>query len=127
MQNVEETNLAWALIEAAKPHLSDRERYNIFVTVGAGETFAAIRILLKLAAAKRIPVQTDLVQLCTMWLDTYPHHREEQHLRSLIEHCSTPDDSRAATTLGVSRTPTTPDRVERVAINDLISHAMAAC
>jgi len=41
-----EVSLAWALALTAKPHLDDVERNDIFVQIGAGETFAAIRELL---------------------------------------------------------------------------------
>jgi hypothetical protein len=85
VQNVEETNLAWALVDAARPHLAESERSRVFVAVGAGDTFAAIRILLKLLSAKRIPLRADLVRRCTTWLGTYSRHEEEQHLRRLIE------------------------------------------
>ena len=40
---VQETALAWALAEAVKPHLSAIERNHVFMAIGAGETFAAIR------------------------------------------------------------------------------------
>ena len=52
----DEANLAWALALAAKPHLDALERNYTFVTIGAGETFAAIHTLLKWVAIKRIPV-----------------------------------------------------------------------
>jgi hypothetical protein len=64
VQNVQETNLAWALIEVAKPHLNRLERNYAFVTTGAGDTFAAIHRLLTLLAAKGIPLSPNLVRLC---------------------------------------------------------------
>jgi hypothetical protein len=54
--SVQGTDLAWALIDAAKPHLNSLERNYVFVTVGAGDTFAAVHQLLKLIAAKQIPL-----------------------------------------------------------------------
>jgi len=39
VQNVQETNLAWALIEVAKPHLNRLDRNYAFVATGAGDTF----------------------------------------------------------------------------------------
>ena len=85
VQNVQETNLAWALIEVAKPHLNRLERNYAFVTTGAGDTFAAIHHLLKLIAAKGIPLRPSLVRLCVTWLDSYAFHEEEPYLRRLIE------------------------------------------
>jgi hypothetical protein len=105
MQNVQETNLAWALIEAAKSHLSARERNDAFVIIGAGDTFAVIRRLFKLVVVKQIPLRADLVQRCSIWLDTYSRHEEEQYLRRLVARfligCAT------QTSIGIRR-----DRVE---------------
>ena len=84
MQNVEETNLAWALIDAAKPHLNATECEMIFIIVGAGDTFGAIRRLFKLFVTKQIPLRAELVKRCNAWLDAYACHEEEQYLRRLI-------------------------------------------
>jgi hypothetical protein len=54
VRNVEAANLAWALIEAAKTRMNSVECNYAFVTVGAGDTFAAIRQLLKPIDAKRL-------------------------------------------------------------------------
>jgi hypothetical protein len=56
VHSVRETNLAWALIEVAKPHLNVLDRNYVFVTTGAGDTFAAMHHLLKLIAVKGIPL-----------------------------------------------------------------------
>jgi hypothetical protein len=102
-QLVQETNLAWALAEAAKPHLSTVERNDVFVTIGAGETFAAIRQLFKSVAMKRIPLRPDLVQRCTTWLRAYGGHEEERYLRHLIEDFVIPYAIRVAATVGVNQ------------------------
>ena len=69
VQSAQETNPAWALIEVAKPYLDVLERNYVFVTTGAGDTFSAIHHLLKLIAAKGIPLQPSLVQRRRVWLD----------------------------------------------------------
>jgi hypothetical protein len=128
MQNVQETNLAWALVEAAKPQLSADERSGVFVIIGAGDTFAAIRILLKLVVVKQIPLRADLLQRCSNWLDPYAHHQEEQELRRLIARLWNGYATPVSTTVGVSDLPATPTRVEhRLWDHKLNSHAMAAC
>ena len=91
VRNVEETKLAWALIDAVAPHLGSRERTPVFVTVGAGDTFATIRILLNLLSDNRIPLRTELGQRCRTWLRSYARHEEEQNLRRLIDGCTTRD------------------------------------
>lgn len=84
MQQVQEANLAWSLIDAAKPSLDARERNHVFVSIGAGDSFTAIRILLKLIAGKRIPLQPRLVQLCDAWLEAYVLHEDYERLRFLV-------------------------------------------
>ena len=126
VQNVQETNLAWALIEVAKPHLNRLERNYAFVTTGAGDTFAAIHHLLKLIAAKGIPLPPKLVRLCVTWLDSYACHDEEPYLRRLIEGFLLPDAVRALTAVFISPLSTTPKRTEPLRVNQVIRHAVAA-
>jgi hypothetical protein len=111
-----EANLAWALALAAKPHLDGLERNYTFVTIGAGETFAAIHTLLKWVAIKRIPVEPDLVRQCISWLDAYVGHRDELYLRRLIEHFVSPIAIQASPTLAGNRLPTTPERSQLAAL-----------
>ena len=99
MRNVQAANVAWALIEAAKPHMNAGERNFVFVTVGAGDTFAAIRTLINLIAAKRIPLRPQLVQLCSTWLDAYTFHDEYEHLRRVIEGFLMPNTIPASTAI----------------------------
>jgi hypothetical protein len=101
----QEANLAWALIEAAKPHMNAGERNFVFVTVGAGDTFAAIRSLINLIAAKRIPLRPHLKRLCTTWLDAYTFHDEHEHLRRVIEELSMPNTIQASTAIRRLSTP----------------------
>lgn len=82
---VDETKLAWALALAAKPHLDAAERDAVFVAIGAGETLAAIRGLLRLVALKRIRLRPDLVRPCVSWLHAYHRHEDERYLHHLIE------------------------------------------
>ena len=82
---VDEANLAWAVAQAAKPYLSAVERNAVFVAIGAGETFAAIRGLLRSFETKRIPLTHDPVQQCTMWLRRYGGHEDHRYLRRLIK------------------------------------------
>ena len=125
MQNVAETNLAWALIEVAKPHLNDLERNYAFVTTGAGDTFAAIHHLLKLITAKGIPLPPRLVRLCVTWLDSYAFHDEEPYLRSLIERFLLPDAIRALS--AASRYPSSmaPKWTAPLRVNQLTGRAVA--
>lgn len=90
------TDLAWALVDAARTHLNALERNYIFVTLGAGDAFAAVHQLLKLVAAKRVPLQPHLTKLCGTWLSAYVGHEEYDYLRGLIEDFLIPDSIRAS-------------------------------
>jgi hypothetical protein len=105
--HVQETNLAWALAQAIKPHLTSVDRNHLFVAIGAGETFPVIRALLKWAAAKCIPLGTDLLHQCITWLDAYRGHADEQCLRSLLEDYLIPNSFHVHATKRVNRTPIT--------------------
>jgi hypothetical protein len=105
---VQETDLAWALADAARPYLCAVERNYVYVAIGAGETFTAIRQLFKSVAVKRIPLRADLVQRCTMWLDAYVGHEQERYLRRLIDDCVIPYRIPVPPTVGVNRPPTRP-------------------
>jgi hypothetical protein len=99
VQNAEETSLAWTLADLARPRLSVSERSRVFLAVGAGDTFSAIRMLLKLLSAKQIPLRADLARRLTTWLGAYANHQEEQNLRRLIECYLVPDASAALPTI----------------------------
>jgi hypothetical protein len=105
---VQETALAWTLAEAVKPHLSAIERRDVFIAIGAGETFAAIRGLVTSLAAKRIALRPDLAQQCVTWLHAYVGHKDERYFRRLIEEYLVPCSSHVPETVRVNRVPTTP-------------------
>jgi hypothetical protein len=79
--------------------MSAGERNYVFVTVGAGDMFAAIRTLINLIAAKRIPLRPHLVQLCSTWLDAYTFHDEYERLRRVIEGFLMPNTIPTATAI----------------------------
>jgi hypothetical protein len=99
VQNLQEANLAWALIDAAKPRMNTGERNYAFVTVGAGDTFTAIRHLLNVVDVKCISLQPWLLQLCRAWLDAYAFHDEHEHLRRLIQGFMTRGRGQTATSI----------------------------
>jgi hypothetical protein len=99
VRHVPEGDLAWALIDAAKPHLTIAERNYAFVTVGAGDTFPAILALVKIVAAKRIPLHRQLLQQCATWLDAYNVDNEYDHVRHVIKSCVVLTSSQAATAI----------------------------
>jgi xanthosine utilization system XapX-like protein len=116
MERLDEANLAWALAQAVKPQLNVGERNYIFVAIGAGDLFAAIRALIKWVVLKRIPVPPDLALRCASWLDAYVGHEDEKSLRRLIEDFVFPVVIQACATLRANRLPTTPRRSQLAAL-----------
>jgi hypothetical protein len=113
-----EANLAWALALAAKPFLDVSERNALFVAVGAGETFAVVRALVKWVAIKRIPVEPDLVRQCVSWLDGYAGHDDERYLRCLIEEMVSPTEIQARPPSRVNRLSTSrQQRIQSAALS----------
>jgi hypothetical protein len=101
-----EANLAWALALAVKPFLDVVERNDLFVAIGAGETFAVVRALVKWVAIKRIPVEPAVVRQCVSWLDGYAGHDDERYLRRLIEEMVSPTANQAWATVRVNQLST---------------------
>jgi hypothetical protein len=83
-RRVHEADLAWSVAEATKQYLTAIERDEVFVAIGAGETFAAIRRLIRLVELKRIPLGPDLLQQCRTWLRGYGGHEDGRHLSRRI-------------------------------------------
>jgi hypothetical protein len=110
---VQETNLAWALAEAITPYMNAVERNHVFAVIGAGETFAAVRLLFNSAAFLRIPLPPDLLRQCISWLHTYVGHEDELYLRHLIENHLMPCSIHVLATVRVNR-PTTPPNAGQV-------------
>jgi hypothetical protein len=85
------------------------ERNAVFVAIGAGETFAAIRGLLRSVEIKRIPLGLDLLVQCRMWSRGYGGHDDERHLRRLIEEPLNPYVIAAPATIRAARVPAIPE------------------
>ena len=107
---VHEAKLAWAVAEAAKPYLSPVERNAVFVAIGAGETFAAIRQLFRSVEIKQIPLRPALLHHCRTWLHGYFGHEDERYLRRLIEEPLIPYVIAPPATIRATRMPATPTR-----------------
>jgi hypothetical protein len=110
----DETSLAWALTEAARPHLSPAERDEVHVTIAVGETFSAIHHLITSAADRRIPLTPELVQRCRIWLDAYAGHEHERHLRCHLEGLPAPHRQSSCITVSASsRCALVPRKIHR--------------
>jgi hypothetical protein len=84
------------------------ERNYVFVTIGAGDTFTAIRSLINLVGAKRIPLHPHLVQLCAAWLRGYAFHDEHESFCGVVEDVLQPNTIQVSRASRLLPTPKPP-------------------
>jgi hypothetical protein len=89
----DDTKLAWALADAARPYLSAPEQSAIHISIGVGETFAAIDGLVTAVARERLPLDAELVGTVTAWLDCYVGQEAEPRLREHLADISVVADA----------------------------------
>ena len=82
---VHELDLAWTLAHSAAVYLDTAGRHDLYITLGVGETFAAICLLIAVIAREKAQLPADLMPDLVRWLDTYAGHEDEPRLRTLIE------------------------------------------
>jgi hypothetical protein len=84
----DDIKLAWALADAARPYLSTPELNEIHISIGVGETFAAIDALVTAVARERLPLDAELAGTVAAWLDCYVGQDAEPRLRELLADIS---------------------------------------
>jgi hypothetical protein len=84
----EEAELAWSLADVASSHLDATARNDVFVAIGVGEPFVAIRLLLEAITRARVAVGARLAGRLWTWLDAYASHDDEPCLRRMIREAS---------------------------------------
>lgn len=101
----DDIKLAWALADAARPYLSAPELSAIHISIGVGETFTAIDVLVTAVARERLPLDGNLVGTVTAWLDCYVGQDAEPRLRELLADIQAVIDSGAASPGGLRANP----------------------
>jgi len=76
---VHELDLAWALANTAAVYLDTAGRHDLYITLGVGETFAAISLLIGVIARGKAQLPADLMPDLMRWLDIYPGHQDSGH------------------------------------------------
>jgi hypothetical protein len=79
-----ESDLAWELADVISPLLADRDRAQLYATIGSGESYTAIDTVLQTMAHQSLPIATELVIKLTNWLDAYPGNNDAPRLRELL-------------------------------------------
>ena len=83
-QAPDDAALAWELAATARPYLSRIDADRIYITLGIGETFAAIEALITAIACNDIPLDDELMAATASWLDCYHGQGAEPRLRQLL-------------------------------------------
>lgn len=79
-----ESDLAWELADAISPLLADRDRDQLYATIGSGESYTAIDTVLQTVAHQSLPIATELITKLTDWLDAYAHSDDAPRLHELL-------------------------------------------
>jgi hypothetical protein len=80
-----EAELAWALADTADDHLDVVQRNTVYVSIGVGETFTAICLLIDTIESEGLTLDHVLAVQLSTWLNAYVGHDDEPRLRRLIQ------------------------------------------
>ncbi|CDO30846.1 hypothetical protein BN979_03656 [Mycolicibacterium vulneris] len=90
--------MAWDLAGAVTPRLSKPARNQIYLRIGADDTFTAIEELLNKAVCLGIPLSPGLTAAICQWLAGYVGTLREPRLRTLVNHLQPGEQTRADAT-----------------------------
>lgn len=79
-----ETDLAWTLLDCVGYWIAVGDRHRIHISLGLGDTSAAIRQLLTHAARRGIPVSADIAAAVHLWAQAYRGAPDEPVLTELL-------------------------------------------
>jgi hypothetical protein len=86
-------DLAWTLAASAKDHLDTAERNLIYVALGSGDTYSAIRRLISVAVRERVPLPQNLIDALQDWNSA--HHDRDTKLSAVIRSIPIQSEPRA--------------------------------
>ena len=84
MDDWAESDLAWELADAISPLLAERDRDQLYTTIGSGDSYAAIDTVLQTMAQQSSPIPPELIAKLTTWLDAYTHSDDAPRLHELL-------------------------------------------
>jgi hypothetical protein len=84
MNDWDASDLAWELADAVGPLLADRDRAQIYATVGSGESYTAIGIVLQTVAQRSLSLPPELITKLADWLDAYEHSDDALRLQEML-------------------------------------------
>lgn len=81
---ISDEDMAWLLVDAVKSCLTDYERTIVFVELGCGESYLAIKRILTALTSNRMTLPVALVSKLTGWLKSHAGSPEEPKLRMML-------------------------------------------
>lgn len=82
-----ETEVIWALVDAAAGCVPAADRGTLFADVAAGDYLAAAERLLRASLAAQRPVPAAVTTALDSWLDRYAGTSEQPVIRGLLYDC----------------------------------------
>lgn len=84
MNTAAQAQLAWELADLVAPVASSSERTAAYVWIGAGDTYCAIDMLVRICVQRRVLLQAPTVRKLTALLNAYGTSEEGLRLESLL-------------------------------------------
>jgi hypothetical protein len=81
---ISDDDMAWLLVDAVKPCLTGYERTLIFVELGCGESYLAIKHILTALLSTGMALPEAIISKFTGWLSGYAGSPEEPQLRMML-------------------------------------------
>jgi hypothetical protein len=81
---ISDEDMAWLLIDAVKSCLAGYERTLVFIELGCGESYLAIKRILTILLSTRMALPVAILSKLTDWLNGYVGSPEEPHLRTML-------------------------------------------
>ncbi|OBH60730.1 tryptophanase [Mycobacterium sp. E2479] len=81
---ISDDDMAWLLVDAAPSCLTGYERTNVFVELGCGESFLAIKRILTAILSNQMTMPVTILSKLTCWLNGYAGSPEEARLRMTL-------------------------------------------
>jgi hypothetical protein len=81
---ISDEDMAWLLVDAVKSCLTGYERTTVFVELGCGESYLAIKRILTALLSTRMALPVAILSKLNGWLDGYAGSQEEPQLRMML-------------------------------------------
>lgn len=81
---IPDEDTAWLLVDAVKSCLTGSERTIVFIELGCGEAYLAIKRILNVLVSTRMALPVAILSKLTGWLNGYAGSPEEPQLRMML-------------------------------------------